>query len=60
MHTQQLLYALALVQQREAEQRARTHRIAKQIRAARRTGASAPHRHQRRLIRRLRPVGDAA
>ena len=60
MHTQDLYYALARTSQREAEERARIYRIAKQARKARRTSASAPQTRQRRLTRRLRPVGEAA
>jgi hypothetical protein len=60
MDTLHLYYALALMQQREAEERARTDRIAKQLRAARRTAVSAPQWGQRRLARRPRPVGEAA
>ena len=60
MDTLHLYYALVLMQQREAEERAHTYRIAKQLRAARRTAAAAPPKSQRRLARRPRPVGEAA
>ena len=59
MHTEPL-YALALFHQRQAEERARIYRLAKQARIARRADAAAPQRIGRRRMRRLRPVGDAA